>query len=78
MVGLTSPDLPSACRCVLRAVGTTAECEKGTSIPDYEAVWAGLPPTSPVSGVSSPLVDVVLLPMGATDLRVAEFATTAQ
>jgi hypothetical protein len=26
--------------------------------------------------VSSALMDVVLLPMGATDLRVAEFATT--
>ena len=53
------------------------ECDKGTSIPDYTAVWAGLPPKSPVPKVTSPLIDVVLLPMGATDLRVAEFATTS-
>ncbi len=57
--------------------GAPRKCTKGTSIPDYTAVWAGLPPKSPVSGVKAPLVDVVLLPMGATDLRVAEFPTTA-
>ena len=57
--------------------GAPRKCTKGTSIPDYTAVWAGLPPKSPVEGVQAPLVDVVLLPMGATDLRVAEFPTTA-
>ena len=78
--------------------------EPHKSIPDYTAVWAGLPPKSPVNvkspfepggdsafrshsnsnmlthpwqGVTTPLVDVVLLPMGATDLRVAEFPTTS-
>jgi hypothetical protein len=33
--------------------------------------------THPWQGVTIPLVDVVLLPMGATDLRVAEFPTTS-
>ena len=28
------------------------------------------------TGVATPLIDVVMLPMGATDLRVAEFPTT--
>lgn len=57
--------------------GKATKCSKGTSIPNYQPVWAGLPPKSPVSGVMAPLIDVKLLPMGATDLRVAEFPTTS-
>ena len=30
--------------------GAPSKCEKGTSIPNYEKVWAGLPPKSPVAG----------------------------
>eukprot|EP01051_Picozoa_sp_SAG22_P002134 SAG22_NODE_93_length_20834_cov_27.179503_12_plen_294_part_00 len=56
--------------------GSPTKCEKGTSIPGYSKVWAGMPPKSPVSGVAGPLHDAILLPMGATDLRVAEFPTT--
>eukprot|EP00656_Telonema_subtile_P012443 TRINITY_DN16266_c0_g1_i3.p1 TRINITY_DN16266_c0_g1~~TRINITY_DN16266_c0_g1_i3.p1 ORF type:complete len:778 (-),score=153.24 TRINITY_DN16266_c0_g1_i3:294-2627(-) len=58
------------------ARGAPRTCESGTSIKNYTAVWAGMPPKSPVPGVSTPLIDVMLLPIGATDLRVAEFPTT--
>ena len=37
-----------------------------------------MPPKSPVAGVTSPLLDVILLPMGATDLRISEFPTTTE
>ena len=37
---------------------------------------AELPPTSPVLGITSPLQHLVLIPYGATDLRIAEFPTT--
>jgi hypothetical protein len=56
--------------------GSPAKCDKGTSIPGYTKLWAGMPPKSPVGGVAGPLRDTILLPMGATDLRVAEFPTT--
>ena len=56
--------------------GSPAKCDNGTSIPGYTKVWAGMPPKSPVGGVAGPLHDAILLPMGATDLRVAEFPTT--
>ena len=58
--------------------GAAQTCTKGTSINPYTKVWASPPPQSPVGGAGAlPLVDVVLLPYGATDLRVGEFPTTA-
>merc|ERR1712192_99814 len=57
--------------------GSEATCTKGTSINPYTKIWASPPPQSPVKAAHSlPLVDVVLLPYGATDLRIGEFPTT--
>ncbi len=39
--------------------------------------WASPPPRSPVAAQGE-LLDIVLLPYGATDLRVAELPTTAK
>ena len=45
---------------------------------DYTCIWTGHPPKSPVpvSSVRGKLVEVTLLPFGATDLRIAEMPTT--
>ena len=49
----------------------------GRFIKGYTCQWSGLPPLSPVGGMEGvELVDVLLLPYGATDLRVAELPTT--
>jgi hypothetical protein len=41
---------------------------------DYTCIWTGHPPKSPVSA-STPIVEVMLLPFGATDLRISELPT---
>ncbi len=45
---------------------------------DYTCIWTGHPPKSPVpvSSVRGKLVEVTLLPFGATDLRIGEMPTT--
>eukprot|EP01051_Picozoa_sp_SAG22_P002041 SAG22_NODE_86_length_21440_cov_288.248700_28_plen_301_part_00 len=43
---------------------------------DYTCIWTGHPPKSPVASVTSKLVEVTLLPFGATDLRISEMPTT--
>ena len=43
---------------------------------DYTCIWTGHPPRSPVASVTSELVEVTLLPFGATDLRISEMPTT--
>ena len=43
---------------------------------DYTCIWTGHPPKSPVSSVTSKLVEIILLPFGATDLRISEMPTT--
>lgn len=53
------------------------ECKAGaTSISHYAAGWADLPPSSPVPGVTSLVEERLLLPFGATELRLAELPTT--
>lgn len=78
-------DWPSACcgsvcipggNRVAQCSAAPGECEKNASIAAHQKTWAGMPRRSPVSGVTAPLIDVVLLPFGATDLRVAELPTT--
>jgi hypothetical protein len=41
---------------------------------DYTCIWTGHPPRSPVVA-STPVVEVTLLPFGATDLRITELPT---
>lgn len=48
-----------------------------TSIVTRQKLWVGLPPQSPVPRVATQLVSIILLPFGATDLRVAELPTTS-
>lgn len=62
----------------LHGRGAGYKCSNGTtSIKNYTCQWAGLAPVSPVKGMHSvELLDVLLLPYGATDLRVAELPTT--
>ena len=48
-----------------------------TSIVTRQKLWVGLPPRSPVPRVATQLVSIILLPFGATDLRVAELPTTS-
>ena len=56
--------------------GADATCAKGTSIHDYVCKWASPPPKSPVAAPGGAMQSVVLLPYGATDLRIGEFPTT--
>jgi len=57
--------------------GAAVKCNAGTtSIKDYTASNAANPPMSPMKGVTTKLQDLVLLPVGATNLRIAEFPTT--
>ena len=62
----------------LHGRGAEYKCSNGTtSIKGYTCQWSGLAPVSPVRGMDGvELVDVLLLPFGATDLRVAELPTT--
>ena len=63
----------------LNGRGAEYTCGNGTSIKSYTCQWSGLAPHSPVQHASlreAELVDVLLLPYGATDLRVAELPTT--
>ena len=62
----------------LHGRGAEYNCSNGTtSIKGYACQWSGLVPVSPVRGMDGvELVDVLLLPFGATDLRVAELPTT--
>ena len=61
----------------LNGRGAAYTCTNGsTSIKDYTCQWSGLAPHSPVQHASAGLIDVLLLPYGATDLRIAEVPTT--
>jgi hypothetical protein len=56
--------------------GAAYTCTNGTSIKNYRCQWSGLAPRSPVQhALETDLVDVLMLPYGATDLRVAELPT---
>ena len=58
--------------------GAATACGKGsTSIPSYTSGWADLPPGSPVPVHFEPqeAFDIVLVPYGATNLRVGEIPT---
>lgn len=58
--------------------GNAITCLRGsTSLPEYTTGWAGLPPVSPVDARNKPLKTIVLIPYGATDLRISEFPTAA-
>merc|ERR1712192_143763 len=56
--------------------GAENQCAaNATSIPGYVTGWAEVPPASPLHHLTTPLKDLLLLPYGATDLRIAEFPT---
>jgi hypothetical protein len=52
-------------------------CSKGsTSVPQYNTSWVGIPPASPVNrSAPGASISVMLLPFGATDLRLGELPT---
>ena len=57
--------------------GSEAVCNAGTtSLSSYTCVWSSSPPQSPVLSGLGPEQDLILVPYGATDLRIGEFPTT--
>ena len=56
--------------------GSIRECNEGsTSVPHYNSSWTGAVPRSPVPCAERVPMTIELVPYGATDIRIAEFAT---